>query len=166
MNFYKMPEGQSVELKLQYLEDVINGLAVKVPRTITTQIPPIPLSHFSETVSAEQPFFRYIFPVAGEIVQAAVHIENRREHKKCVFTARLMCENSEQSEFFVLERDSRIVDLKLPIKAGSRLIVSCEQSVENVWVGLLFRVSVNKNETLQFALSQMEEANARIHNQI
>lgn len=161
-NTIKMPEG-SMDEKFQYVEDVLNGVLTHVPRVITAQIPPFPLSIFVEEPSADGSVFRYIFPVEGELLHAAVHIDDMAGQKQVIFKAHINSGLSEASESFVMDRPDNSVTFKLPITKGSRLHVTCDQPVKGIWVGMLFRVAVHHAEVLKMALEQAAYAHARIH---
>ena len=161
-NTIKMPEG-SLEEKFQYVEDVLNGIVVKVPRVITAQLPPFPLSIFTEAPADDGSIFRYIFPVEGELLQASVHIDDMAGQKQVIFKAHIHSGLSEASESFVMDRPDNSVMFKLPITKGSRLHVTCDQPVKGIWVGMLFRVAPHHAEVLNMALEQTAYAHARIH---
>ena len=160
--FYQLPEG-STEEKLQYLEQVFNGLATRLPQVITAKIPPTPISQFVETPASDGAVLRYVFPVAGTLLHAFVKIDDRKECQKIMFTAELAYGLDRQSKAFEVRTDELAMPLGLPIEAGTRLTVRCDQPVQGIWIGLLYQCREDKAEVFRQAIEQAEYIRERIH---
>ena len=145
------------------VEKILTRLIGQIPKVVTCQIPPVPLSFYSAEVPADGVVLRFIFPVQGALKRAAVLIDDMGECKTTTFEAIVHNDVSSASQIFSTNKKAKMLGLDLPVDAGMALTVKCRESVKGVWIGLLYQVHPDHAETLQLALDQMEAINARIH---
>ncbi len=155
---------EAAEQRLNTLEQRYMGSQFKV------LIPPMPISFYSEELPDDGVVARFIFPVSGRIVKAAIYVEDKGKVKKLNIAAEVISPGIGQAFTFNMGANQGLVDLEVPVVAGQKLKISLTNQPNDpidrskkIWVGVLFEVSIENQEIKKFAISELEAESARIH---
>ena len=162
-------QGSTVEQKLKSAERVLDKLQKRKIFATACAIPPIPLSFYVDEFPENLMIARYIFPARGELVRALVYSEFADKPERYELKSNMQGSGGGTQKSFHIRAKHAEIELELPINAGDRLEVSLDEKPEGlnaIWIGMLYRINMKDTELKQFADTQQEMLDERVHSEV
>jgi len=144
------------------LEILLARIERRQPKHVVGFAPANSIYSFCSSVPADGIVLRYMFAVAGTITKIFVFCPKSKEDPPFELKAELINETAGQFVDVVVTKDRLVVDVNLPIKEGSRLLIRSPSANRiNIELAALFIPDLEigqKHQVLRAALLESENA--------
>ena len=153
---------QTRKTTINDLEILLARIERRQPKHVVGFAPVNSIYSFCPSVPADGIVLRYMFAVAGTITKIFVFCPRPKEAPPLELKAELINETAGQFVDVVVTKDRLVVDVNLPIKEGSRLLIrSPTINRNNIELAALFIPNIEigqRHQALRAALLESENA--------
>jgi hypothetical protein len=149
-------EGKTQEEKLKVMEAMLRRISRRMQKYAVVVTPPIPICFTVQDVPGNGELFRYMFASEGKVDTIYIFAEEVEKNATPKLTiAASLLGTTESYEFsFSYGKGSTVIKKEMPIKAGTRIIVSTSEAnkVKGLWFACPYVINQKGAEVQKYLL--------------
>lgn len=158
----RITKGKTANERLDNVERYLQHIKKRLVSRVGAITPPVPVSKYCNIPEEDGTIMRYMFPAQGEVITAALFIENwNTDSKRIQFIVDIMDQDqSSSSRVIDLKDQTSVFDADYQILPGSKFklrLADPQENVSGIWAAFLYSIHPSKATVHYVLIDELEK---------